>query len=118
MIPLVLTGQAEQAYSMAQRSVRNMENVERISPAIARGFDRRLGLALVFAGDYVKAVQVLQDVQAREEQAGLDKGGAHGTTFHSLERADKGATTPLPSCYTGGFVCAGPPNDVAIVPRS
>jgi eukaryotic-like serine/threonine-protein kinase len=118
VIPLVLTGQTDQAYSMAQRSVRNMANVEGVTPAIARGFDRRLGLALIFAGDYVKAVQVLEDVQARELQAGLNKGGAHGTTLLYLAGAragqghhDAAAQAAMQAADSFG---QGPPNDVAI----
>jgi tRNA A-37 threonylcarbamoyl transferase component Bud32 len=90
VIPLVLTGQTDQAYAMAQRSVRAMDKVEGISPAIARGFDRRLGLALVYSGDYGKAAQVLEDVLAREEHAGLTKGGARGTTLLYLAGARAG----------------------------
>ena len=62
----------------------------RSSPAVARGFDRRLGLALVAAGDYPKAVQVLEDVLAREATAGVNKGGAHGTTLLYLAGAMAG----------------------------
>jgi tRNA A-37 threonylcarbamoyl transferase component Bud32/tetratricopeptide (TPR) repeat protein len=86
---LVLTGLTDQAYSMAQRSVRNMEHIEGIAPTIARGFDRRLGLALIFTGEYVKAAQVLEDVLARDTQAGI-KGGAHGTTLLYLAGARAG----------------------------
>jgi hypothetical protein len=110
VIPLILTGQTDQAHSMAQRSVRNMEQVEGISPAIARGFDRRLGLALIFAGDYVKAVRVLKDVQAREEQAGLNKGGALGTTLLYLA----GAMAGQGHHDAADSFAHGPPNDVAI----
>ena len=75
---------------MAERSVVRMDHLEGISPAVARGFDRRLGLALVAAGDYPKAIQVLEDVLAREAAAGVNKGGAHGTTLLYLAGARAG----------------------------
>ena len=113
-----IIGQTDQAYAMAQRSVRHMEKVEGISPAIARGFDRRLGLALIFAGDYVKAVQVLEDVQAREEQAGLNKGGARGTTLLYLAGARAGQgrhdAAAQAAMQAADSFAQGPPNDVAI----
>jgi tetratricopeptide (TPR) repeat protein len=118
VIPLILTGQTDQAHSMAQRSVRNMEHVEGISPAIARGFDRRLGLALIFTGDYVKAVQVLEDVQAREKQAGLNKGGALGTTLLYLAGARAGQrrhdAAAQAAMQAADSFAQGPPNDAAI----
>ena len=118
VIPLILTGQTDQAHSMAQRSVRNMEQVEGISPAIARGFDRRLGLALIFTGDSVKAIRVLEDVRAREEQVGLNKGGALGTTLLYLAGAMAGQghhdAAAQAAMLAADSFAHGPPNDVAI----
>jgi tRNA A-37 threonylcarbamoyl transferase component Bud32 len=115
---LVLTGQIDQAFAMAQRSVRNMERVEGISPAIARGFDRRLGLALIFSGDHAKAGHVLEDVQAREEQAGLNAGGAHGTTLLYLAGARAGQgrhdAAAQAAMQAADSFAQGPPNDAAI----
>ena len=90
VVALVMTGQAQEARAMAERSVVRMDHLEGISPAVARGFDRRLGLALVAAGDYPKAIQVLEDVLAREAAAGVNKGGAHGTTLLYLAGARAG----------------------------
>jgi tRNA A-37 threonylcarbamoyl transferase component Bud32 len=118
VIPLILTGNTEQANLMAQRSVRDMEHVEGISPAIARGFDRRLGLALIFTGDYVKAERALKDVQAREEQAGLTKGGALGTTLLYLAGAMAGQgrhdAAAQAAMQAADSFAHGPPNDGAI----
>jgi serine/threonine-protein kinase len=118
VIPLILTGKTEQAHLMAQRSVRGMEHVEGISSAIARGFDRRLGLALIFTGDYVKAERALRDVQAREEQAGLTKGGALGTTLLYLAGAMAGQgrhdAAAQAAMQAADSFAHGPPNDGAI----
>jgi hypothetical protein len=95
-----------------------MEHVEGISPAIARGFDRRLGLALIFTGDYVKAERALKDVQAREEQAGLTKGGALGTTLLYLAGAMAGQgrhdAAAQAAMQAADSFAHGPPNDGAI----
>ena len=90
VLPLVMTGRTDEARSMAERSVRDMNKVEGLSPAVARGFNRRLGLALIFVGEYNRAVQTLEDVLDQEQRAGLNKGGVHGTTLLYLAGARAG----------------------------
>ena len=118
VIPLVMTGRADEARSMAERSVRDMNKVEGLTPTAARGFNRRLGLALIFSSEYGKAVQVLEDLLAQEQQAGLNKGGAHGTTllYMAGARARQGrhdAAAQAAREAAQSFT-QGPPNDVAI----
>ena len=87
VLALVMTGRFAEALSMAERSVRDVDKVEGLTPAVVRGFHRRLGLALVFKGESSKAVTVLEDLLVQERQAGLTKGGAHGTTLLYLAGA-------------------------------
>lgn len=84
---LVMTGRFDEALSMAARSVRDVDKVEGLTPAVVRGFRRRLGLALIFTSESAKAVTVLEDLLAEEQQAGVTKGGAHGTTLLYLAGA-------------------------------
>jgi serine/threonine-protein kinase len=93
VLSLVMTGQGAEARRVGLQSVRQLDHVEGITASMARGFDRRFGLALIAAGDAGKAAQVLEDVLAREAAAGVNKGGAHGTTLLYLAgaRAGQGA---------------------------
>ncbi|MBS0449353.1 MAG: serine/threonine protein kinase [Proteobacteria bacterium] len=87
---LVMVGRGREAREMALRSVERMTSIEGISASVARGFDRRVGLAWVAAGDYPRAVQVLEDVLDREAEAHSAEGGAHGTTLLYLAGARAG----------------------------
>ena len=90
VMSLVMTGRGEEARKTALLAVHQLDHVEGITASIARGFDRRLGLALIGAGDMPEAVRVLGDVAAREASAGVTKGGAHGTTMLYLAGARAG----------------------------
>ena len=90
VMSLVMTGRGVEARKSALQAVQQLDHVEGITASMARGFDRRLGLALIGAGDMAGASRVLGDVAAREEGAGVTKGGAHGTTLLYLAGARAG----------------------------
>jgi serine/threonine-protein kinase len=86
VLPLVILGRGEEALVMARRSLLNVERVDGITPAVATGFERRLGLALLFSGDPVAATQVLEKVLAAEERSGANA-RTRSTTLHHLAGA-------------------------------
>lgn len=86
VLSLIMIGQTAEAYEMAQRSLRNADKVEGLTPAIMLGFNRRLGLALTFTGETDKGARILELVLKQEEQAGI-KGGAYATTLLYLAGA-------------------------------
>ena len=85
--PLIMTGQTATARVMAERSVRNADKVAGLAPASARGFERRLGLALVFDGEVERGAQALERVLELEAKAGTKHGAFHGTTLLYLAGA-------------------------------
>lgn len=119
VIPLVMVGRTDEARSMAERSLRGIDKVEGLTPAIARGFRRRLGLALIFVGEYHRAAEVLEDLLAQERQAGLTKGGAHATTLLYFAGARAGQSrhddAARAAQEAASLFSQGPPNDIATV---
>jgi tetratricopeptide (TPR) repeat protein len=86
VLPLVMLGRGDEALAMARRSMLRLDHIDGITPAIAIGFDRRLGLALLFAGDHGAATQVLERVLATEEKSDA-KRGARSVTLRYLAGA-------------------------------
>jgi len=86
VLPLVFTGRSDEARDLALNSVKQLSKIEGITPAVAVGFDRRLALALLFAGEEARSATVLESVLTREKAAGI-RDGRHGTTLLYLAGA-------------------------------
>ena len=87
VVALVMVGHNDDAETMARRAVRNADHTAGVTPATARGLKRRLSLALIFNGKASEALELLQDISAQEEKAGVTQGDKHGRTLLNLAGA-------------------------------